>query len=331
VDLNGVKNPLNPVIGETFSCMWNHTDGSRSYYFAEQISHHPPISAFMLYNKTHRFVLNATIRPQYVKFWGNSAESIMHGNLDLHLFLPDGGHEIYRFTYPNYYVSGIFIGKLTLQICGKVTISCPQTNYSAEIEFKTKGLLRGDYNSLEGTIYKDKQKLAQLEGNWSSQLFLIDLTKKKKTLLEISTEAESPQILPSLDEAPPTDSRKVWGKVFEGISSGNDSEALVSKLEVERIQRERSHQRKSSHSPHQQQFFHLDTKHTNNGIQHEKSHPKQTTKDNSRQQEYSHSDEDDDHQSHDLEDDEDAVSGFYLHNDFLNICREIQENVKKEG
>lgn len=59
----GVQKPFNPIIGETFACFWDHSaagssssgsggaakegeenDGSKSQYFAEQVSHRPPVS-----------------------------------------------------------------------------------------------------------------------------------------------------------------------------------------------------------------------------------------------------------------------------------------------
>lgn len=38
----GLKKPYNPIIGETFRCFWYHPDtDSRTFYIAEQVSHHP--------------------------------------------------------------------------------------------------------------------------------------------------------------------------------------------------------------------------------------------------------------------------------------------------
>ena len=32
----GLKKPYNPILGETFRCYWEHPNGSKSYYIAEQ-------------------------------------------------------------------------------------------------------------------------------------------------------------------------------------------------------------------------------------------------------------------------------------------------------
>src|SRR5690242_6292273 len=47
----GVKKPYNPLIGEIFRCMWPHPSGSKTFYVAEQVSHHPPVCAFYASNR----------------------------------------------------------------------------------------------------------------------------------------------------------------------------------------------------------------------------------------------------------------------------------------
>lgn len=33
----GLKKPYNPLLGETFRCYWQHPNGSRTFYLAEQV------------------------------------------------------------------------------------------------------------------------------------------------------------------------------------------------------------------------------------------------------------------------------------------------------
>ena len=49
----GVKKPLNPVLGEIFTCYWEYPDKTRGYYIAEQTSHHPPKSSYFYYAPDH--------------------------------------------------------------------------------------------------------------------------------------------------------------------------------------------------------------------------------------------------------------------------------------
>ena len=55
-----------------------------TYYVAEQVSHHPPISSFYFVNRKRNWTMNVSLRPKS-KFLGNSAASIMEGEAYLHL------------------------------------------------------------------------------------------------------------------------------------------------------------------------------------------------------------------------------------------------------
>ena len=67
-----MRNPFNPTLGEVFKCHYEHSD-STTQYVAEQISHHPPSSAFSVVNEAKGMYLTAFVRPSF-KFKGNSLE-----------------------------------------------------------------------------------------------------------------------------------------------------------------------------------------------------------------------------------------------------------------
>jgi hypothetical protein len=74
----GVKKPLNPLLGETFTCYWNYEDSTRGYYISEQTSHHPPKSSYFYMAPEHHIRIDGTLKPRS-KFLGNSAASLMEG------------------------------------------------------------------------------------------------------------------------------------------------------------------------------------------------------------------------------------------------------------
>ena len=74
----GVKKPLNPILGETFTGWWDYEDGTRGYYIAEQTSHHPPKSSYFFMAPEHRIRIDGTLKPRS-KFLGNSVGSFMEG------------------------------------------------------------------------------------------------------------------------------------------------------------------------------------------------------------------------------------------------------------
>lgn len=130
----GLKKPYNPILGETFRCHWLHPNGSKTFYIAEQVSHHPPVSAFYVTNRQEGFSITASILAKS-KFYGNSTSAILDGIAILSL-LPRG--ENYTLTVPYAHCKGILMGTLSMELGGKVSIECEKTGYSTEIEFKLK-------------------------------------------------------------------------------------------------------------------------------------------------------------------------------------------------
>lgn len=66
----GLKKPYNPILGETFRCYWGNPNGTKTYFVAEQVSHHPPVSAFYVSNRKEGYVVNCSCLAKS-KFYGN--------------------------------------------------------------------------------------------------------------------------------------------------------------------------------------------------------------------------------------------------------------------
>ncbi|XP_069422604.1 oxysterol-binding protein-related protein 5 isoform X5 [Ovis canadensis] len=79
----GIKKPYNPVLGETFRCCWFHPQtNSRTFYIAEQVSHHPPVSAFHVSNRKDGFCISGSITAKS-RFYGNSLSALLDGKATL--------------------------------------------------------------------------------------------------------------------------------------------------------------------------------------------------------------------------------------------------------
>ncbi|KAJ1348595.1 Oxysterol-binding protein- protein 8, partial [Parelaphostrongylus tenuis] len=111
----GLKKPYNPILGETFRCRWAHPDGSYTYYIAEQVSHHPPVSSLYVTNRKAGFNVAGTILAKS-KYYGNSLSAIMNGTLTISLL--DRG-EKYVVTLPYASCKGIMIGTMTMELGGQ--------------------------------------------------------------------------------------------------------------------------------------------------------------------------------------------------------------------
>jgi len=67
------KKPWNPIQGETHAAWVDHQGtGGKTHFVSEQVSHHPPVSAFVVHNEQHGLEMMANISFT-VKFGGNSA------------------------------------------------------------------------------------------------------------------------------------------------------------------------------------------------------------------------------------------------------------------
>lgn len=168
----GLKKPYNPILGEMFRCYWLHPNGSKTFYIAEQVSHHPPVSAFYVTNRQDGFSISASIMAKS-KFYGNSTSAILDGTAILTL-LPRG--EDYTLTVPYAHCKGILMGTLTMELGGKVSISCEKTGYFTEIEFKLKPFLGGpeQTNCIFGRLKLGKETLATIEGYWDGIIYIKD-------------------------------------------------------------------------------------------------------------------------------------------------------------
>nr|XP_023692546.1 oxysterol-binding protein-related protein 8 isoform X2 [Paramormyrops kingsleyae] len=244
----GLKKPYNPIIGETFRCMWIHPrTNSKTFYIAEQVSHHPPVSAFYVSNRKDGFCLSGSILAKS-KFYGNSLSAILDGEARLS-FLNRG--EDYVMNMPYAHCKGILYGTMTLELAGQISIACEKTGYSAQLEFKLKPFLGSNdsVNQICGKIKLGKEVLATLEGHWDSEVFISD----KKTGLVDNFWNPTPELRQSrltrctvpLEEQGGFESEKLWQHVTRAIVNKDQTEATKEKFLLEEAQRKSARERKA--------------------------------------------------------------------------------------
>ncbi|CAI4216578.1 unnamed protein product [Parascedosporium putredinis] len=181
----GVKKPLNPILGEIFTCYWDVADGKRAYYISEQTSHHPPKSSYFYIAPDYHVRVDGTLKPRS-RFLGNSAASMMEGVAFLSLLNrgqdPSKG-ERYLLTQPNMYARGILFGKMKYELGDQSFVRCPELDLVAEVDFKTKGWVSGTYNAIGGVIKHEStgEVLYELSGLWNEEMYITDLGGADKT------------------------------------------------------------------------------------------------------------------------------------------------------
>ncbi|KAI5957794.1 OSH6 [Candida theae] len=240
-----VKKPLNPVLGETFSCYWKDLpyNAGDAYYLSEQTSHHPPKSSYFYLVPKEKIRVDGTVIPKS-RFLGNSSAAIMEGLGQV--TLGNWNEEQYVITQPNVYVRGILFGKMKMELGDHLIVKCAALGLEADIEFKTKGFISGTYDAIEGTIreIETSKQLFQLSGKWNDVIDIKDLsTGKKSLLIDTHKTIQVKPLVRPLEEQSEYESRRLWKPTVDALARRDHEVATEEKFKVENEQREKAKKR----------------------------------------------------------------------------------------
>ncbi|XP_037026570.1 oxysterol-binding protein-related protein 8 isoform X3 [Bradysia coprophila] len=256
----GLKKPYNPILGETFRCYWEHLNGSRTFYIAEQVSHHPPISAFYVTNRQDGFSISCSMLAKS-KFYGNSTSAILEGTAALTL-LPRG--ETYTLTIPYAHCKGILMGTLSMELGGKIAIECENTGYKADVEFKLKPFLGGsEYTNLvTARIKLGKETLASINGHWDGEIKIKDTRSGEESVLFAPTADVRSKRLKRftvpIEAQGLNESERLWQHVSAAIHRDDQVAATEEKTALEESQRALVKERKATCTEWTPILFHQD-------------------------------------------------------------------------
>lgn len=244
------KKPYNPVLGEVYRCCFPHKGaGGETLLVAEQVSHHPPITALHLRNDTLGFRMNSFTAPE-PRFWGNSLEVKLRG--EIRIVLTTFDDEEYIITRPVLHMTGFIAGRQRLEFIGKSSITCRENGLAVDLEFKNKNGIRGDIHGINGRIYRtdDGQTLYSLDGHWDKKVTLTDAaTGRQSTLYDyeaVLMEKSMVAVLPVENELEETFSTLVWAECSKAIRNGDTLAANDEKRKVEEKQRVLKRERESA-------------------------------------------------------------------------------------
>uniref|UniRef100_A0ABI7W5W1 Oxysterol-binding protein n=1 Tax=Felis catus TaxID=9685 RepID=A0ABI7W5W1_FELCA len=257
----GIKKPYNPVLGETFRCRWFHPHtSSHTFYIAEQVSHHPPVSAFHVSNRKDGFCISGNITAKS-RFYGNSLSALLDGKATL-TFLNRA--EDYTLTMPYAHCKGILYGTMTMELGGRVTIECEKNNLQAELEFKLKPFFGGStsINQISGKITSGEEVLAHLTGHWDREVFIKEEGRGSTELFwNPSGEVRGQRLKRHtvlFEEQTELESERLWQHVTRAIGEGDQHKATREKFSLEEAQRQRARERQQNLTPWKPQLFRLD-------------------------------------------------------------------------
>uniref|UniRef100_A0A8C5N6A0 Oxysterol-binding protein n=1 Tax=Gouania willdenowi TaxID=441366 RepID=A0A8C5N6A0_GOUWI len=235
--------PFNPVLGETYEC--DRPDkGFR--FVAEQVSHHPPISA--CHAESKNFV-----------FW--------QGSVGIKYITIYGDH--YEWNKVTSCIHNILSGQRWIEHYGEISIRNSSSDIcQCKMTFVKAKYWHSSVNEVEGTITDNKGKIVHsLFGKWHEAVFCGD-PPSAKCIWRANAMPVDPERyygftkfaieLNELDPAlklllPPTDTRlRVDQRLLE---EGQLEDAEEQKQRIEQLQRDRRRVLEESNKPHQTKFF----------------------------------------------------------------------------
>ncbi|KAK1795254.1 hypothetical protein P4O66_010428, partial [Electrophorus voltai] len=255
--------PFNPLLGETYECE-RPEKGFR--FIAEQVSHHPPISACHADSKN--FIFWQDMRWKN-KFWGKSMEIVPVGTT--HVVLPGLGDH-YEWNKVTSCIHNIMSGQRWIEHYGELSIKNAKSNIcQCKVTFKQAKYWNSSVNEVDGSVLDQKGKVIhKLFGKWHESIYwgnpptatcvwranpmppeheqYYGFTKFALELNEL--DAQTKPLLP------PTDTRLRLDQRL--LEEGNVEEAEIQKQRIEQIQRDRRKVLEENDMEHEPRFFQYD-------------------------------------------------------------------------
>ncbi|XP_062393585.1 oxysterol-binding protein-related protein 3 [Sardina pilchardus] len=255
--------PFNPVLGESYECQ---RPDKGFNFVAEQVSHHPPVSACHAESKNFTFWQDMRWRN---KFWGKSMEIVPVGTT--HVVLPGFGDH-YEWTKVTSCIHNILSGQRWIEHYGEITIRNTSSDLcTCKITFLKAKYWNSSVNEVQGAVLDQRGKaLHSLFGKWHEALYCGDPPPATSatciwranpmpaehelyygfTKFAIELNELTPNMKPLL---PPTDTRLRLDQRL--LEEGEVEAAEEQKQRIEQLQRERRHVLEENHLTHTPRFF----------------------------------------------------------------------------
>lgn len=257
------KKPLNPFLGELFLGTWTD-DAGETTLVSEQVSHHPPATAYCIRNNKTGVQLEgynaqkATFKSTIiVKQIGHAVLTIPIGTGENKTL------EKYLITLPGLHIEGLIFGAPFVELDGTSHITS-SSGFCAKVDYSGKGWLSGKKNTVIATVTptgKDKEVLYNITGQWNKELEIYEGPAKKNsksTLVETYDTVSHPKTelkLTPVEKQYPLESRRAWAKVGAAIQKGDMDTVHVEKSKIENAQRALRTKETSEKKPWERRYF----------------------------------------------------------------------------
>ena len=234
--LGSEKKPLNPFLGELFIGKWEDESGN-TQLVSEQVSHHPPVTAYSVWNDKHGVRLQG-YNAQKASF-GRTINVRQVGHAILHI---DEYNEDYLITLPSLHIEGLISGSPFVELNGNSYI-VSSSGYTAKIDYSGAGWLSGSKNSVKASIYppgklnSKSDVIYTAEGSWTDSFTLKDAQKNTLETYNARKEPKTELTVVPIEEQDPLETRRAWAEVAKAIQKGDMQGTSNKKSVIEESQR----------------------------------------------------------------------------------------------
>ena len=251
------KKPLNPFLGELFVGKWenNRSKKGDTILLTEQVSHHPPINAFSIFNEDQNIQIQGytQIKSSFSKTLKLNVKQ--HGQA----ILETNGHS-FLITLPAIHLEGILVAKPYVELEGSSYIQS-SNGMIWKIDYSGKGYFSGQKNSFNAYLYKNTaamnnsdKPLYTVSGQWSG---ISTITDGNKDVLFSDISKHRPHLLhvKPISEQYYLESRKAWDDVAKAIELGDMKLISQTKNKLENEQRQLRKKEEKENTPWQNRWF----------------------------------------------------------------------------
>jgi hypothetical protein len=250
----GIKKPLNAFLGELFMGKWEDDELGQTRLVAEQVSHHPPITACYIWNDKHG-VRAEGFTEQEITFSGNVSIK-QKGYSVLHI---DKYDEDYLMPVPDVKVKGLLGGKPYPELQGSYSL-ISSTGYVSQIKFEGKSFFGGGQkNGFTARMFhvdRPKETVYEAKGAWNGESTFQDArTGKAIETMDFAALKTLPLQIDDVAEQDPWESRRAWGDVIAALRRGDMKGSTDAKSVVEQGQRQMRKEEAAKGTTWKHRFF----------------------------------------------------------------------------
>ncbi|KAB7499008.1 Oxysterol-binding protein-related protein 9, partial [Armadillidium nasatum] len=224
-------------------------------FVAEQVSHHPPVSAFYAEHKEKRISFCGHIWTKS-KFLGLSVcvNNIGQGCVSL-LDLD----EEYILNFPSGYGRSILTVPW-VELGGTCQITCSKTGYSATVEFLTKPFYGGKKHRISAEAWSpgEKKPFLVVEGEWNGNMIAKWNDGRTEGFIDTLSLPIIKKCVKPVTDQEENESRYLWKEVTAGLKFNNINKATGAKVTLEQKQRDEAKIRKELGEEWQTKLFSLE-------------------------------------------------------------------------